>query len=99
MAKLSDVDIDARLAQLTGWGRQGDEIAREYTFGDFMEALGFVNAVAELAEAADHHPDILIHGYKRVKLTLSTHSEGGLTGRDFDLAARIDASPAGKAGE
>ena len=98
MAQLSEVEVQARLAQLTGWEWVGDEIVRQYTFKDFMEAIGFVNVLADLAEAADHHPDILIHGYKRVRLTLSTHSEGGLTERDFDLAAKIDAGHPGSSG-
>ncbi len=66
---------------------------RELKFADFAAAIAFVNRVAELAEAANHHPDILVHGWNKVRLTLSTHSEGGLTGADFELAAQIDALP------
>ena len=69
---------------------EGSSIVRELKFADFAAAIAFVNAVAELAEAANHHPDILVHGYNMVRLTLSTHSEGGLTGADFRLAARIE---------
>ena len=61
---------------------------RESTLADFAAAIGFVDRVAGLAEAANHHPDILVHGYNRVRLTLSTHSAGGLTAADFDMAAR-----------
>jgi len=63
---------------------------RELKFDDFAAALAFVDRVGEAAEAANHHPDILLHGWNKVRLTLSTHSEGGLTGADFDLAARLD---------
>lgn len=91
MALLSDADIDQRLAATGGWERRGgDSIDREWKFADFAEAMGFVDRVAELAEAANHHPDILLHGWNKVRLTLSTHSEGGLTAADFDLAGRID---------
>jgi Pterin-4a-carbinolamine dehydratase len=62
-----------------------------FTFADFAGAIAFVNRVAEAAEAANHHPDILVHGWKHVRLTLSTHSQGGLTDADFALAAQIDA--------
>ena len=63
---------------------------RELKFADFAAAIAFVNRVAELAERANHHPDILVHGWNRVRLTLSTHSDGGLTDADFELAAGID---------
>ncbi len=68
----------------------GDAIAREYKLADFAAAISFVNRVAELAEAANHHPDILVHGWNRVRLELSTHSAGGLTDADFALASQID---------
>jgi 4a-hydroxytetrahydrobiopterin dehydratase len=91
MAVLPDADIEQRLTEIGGWRRgEGSSIVRELKFGDFAAAIAFVNAVAELAEAANHHPDILVHGYNMVRLTLSTHSEGGLTGADFRLAASID---------
>jgi len=90
MALLSDDDIDARLAQ-SAWQRDGDDIVREWKFADFAAAMAFVNRVADAAEAADHHPDILLHGWNKVRLALSTHSEGGLTAGDFELAARLDA--------
>ncbi len=72
-----------------GWENNGAAITRLYKFSDFKEAMTFVNRVAGLAEAADHHPDILIR-YNKVQLTLSTHSAGGLTEKDFALARQID---------
>jgi 4a-hydroxytetrahydrobiopterin dehydratase len=90
MARLDESDIEQRLRQLHGWERHGDEIRRTYSFPDFKGSMAFVNRVAELAEAADHHPDILVT-YSKVTLTLTSHDAGGLTERDFRLAARIDA--------
>jgi 4a-hydroxytetrahydrobiopterin dehydratase len=86
---LSDEDIAARLAS-SAWVREGRVIAREWKFDDFAHAIAFVNRVADAAEAANHHPDILLHGWNKVRLELSTHSEGGLTGADFKMAARLD---------
>ena len=77
------------LKKLPGWELQDGAITKLYKFKDFLEAMAFVNRVAESAEAADHHPDILIR-YNRVKLTLVTHSAGGLTEKDFQLAGKID---------
>ena len=87
--KQSQADLDARMKTLHGWTLQGDEISKQYTFKDFPTAIAFVNKLAPEAEAADHHPDILIN-YKRVTLTYSTHSEGGLTDKDFAGAAAAD---------
>ena len=89
MAKLSQADVDQRMKDLRGWTLQGDEITKQYTFKGFPEAIAFVSRLAPEAEAADHHPDILIN-YKRVTLTYSTHSEGGLTDKDFAGAAGAD---------
>lgn len=89
MTLLSDREIDAGLAA-GEWRRDGQAIARELTFEDFGQAIAFVNRVAEVAEAANHHPDIHLHGWNKVCLELSTHSEGGLTRADLDMAARID---------
>lgn len=86
---LSQEDIDQRLADLTHWHQEGRRIAREFTFASFKEAIDFVNQVAEAAEEMDHHPDFDI-SYKRVILSNTTHSEGGLTRRDFRLAEKID---------
>ncbi len=89
MALLSDAEIDERLSG-SEWTREGDEIVRELKFDDFAAAMAFVNRVAEAAEDANHHPDILVHGWNKVRLSLATHSEGGLTAADFDMAGRID---------
>jgi 4a-hydroxytetrahydrobiopterin dehydratase len=90
MALLSDAQIEQHL-EGAEWRREGAEIVRELTLADFAAAIAFVDAVAEAAEAANHHPDILLHGWNKVRLTLSTHSDGGLTDADFALAAQIDA--------
>ena len=82
MPKLSSTDAEQRIANLSGWTLYGDEIRKQYTFAGFLAAIAFVNRIAAEAEAADHHPDILIN-YKRVTLTYSTHSEGGVTEKDF----------------
>ena len=88
---LTDAQIDDRLAGVEHWRRGEDRtIVREWTFADFAAALAFVNRVGELAEAANHHPDILLHGWKKVRLTLCTHSQGGVTDADFQLASQLD---------
>lgn len=90
MALLDEDDIQSRLDDLPGWGRDGDSIKREYKFDDFEGSVDFVNRLTPAAEEMNHHPDISI-SWNKVELTLSTHSEGGLTGSDFELAGRIDA--------
>jgi 4a-hydroxytetrahydrobiopterin dehydratase len=90
MALLSDAQIEQQL-QGSEWRREGSAIVRELPLADFAAAIAFVNRVAKAAEAANHHPDILLHGWNKVRLTLSTHSQGGLTEADFGLAAQIDA--------
>ena len=72
------------------WTEQDDALVRDFEFSDFAAALAFVNRVGQAAEEANHHPDILLHGWNKVRLTLSTHSEGGLTGKDRELAGTID---------
>lgn len=89
MPPLDEDEIDRRLRD-GEWEREADAITRELRFDDFLAAVAFVNRVAEAAQAADHHPDILVHGYNKVRLILSTHSEGGVTERDFELASAID---------
>jgi 4a-hydroxytetrahydrobiopterin dehydratase len=89
MALLPDDDVARRLSRV-GWERDGDSIVKTVKKKDFAEALAFVNAVGERAEAANHHPDVAIR-WNTVTLRLSTHSEGGLTEKDFALAAEIDA--------
>lgn len=88
---MDDDTIAAGLARVPGWARAGGAIARTYRFTDFRAALAFVNRVGELAERQNHHPDITIH-YNEVVLTLWSHDAGGVTERDFRLAAAIDAT-------
>jgi 4a-hydroxytetrahydrobiopterin dehydratase len=87
---LSDAEIASRLRS-SEWERQGAEIVREWKFADFAEAIKFVDRVAAAAEQANHHPDILVHGWNKVRLTLSNHAAGGLTEIDFTIASRFDA--------
>jgi 4a-hydroxytetrahydrobiopterin dehydratase len=89
MSRLDDTGIAQALGQTPGWERAGGEIRRTYRLKDFREALAFVNRVGDLAEGAGHHPDIDIR-YSAVTLALSTHSAGGLTAKDFELARAID---------
>jgi 4a-hydroxytetrahydrobiopterin dehydratase len=89
MAILTPQQIAARLKSLEGWSAEGKTIRKEYKFQDFPEAVLFVSALVPGAEDADHHPDIEIH-YKRVILTYSTHSEGGVTEKDLNGAAMAD---------
>jgi 4a-hydroxytetrahydrobiopterin dehydratase len=89
MPKLTAPEIEQRMKSVNGWTREGDAIRKQFTFADFLQAIAFVNRLAPEAEQADHHPDILIN-YKRVTLTYSTHSEGGLTEKDFVGAATAD---------
>jgi 4a-hydroxytetrahydrobiopterin dehydratase len=89
MALLSDDDIETRLGRLNEWRREGDSIVREFKFDDFQGSVDFVNRITPPAEEMNHHPDIAI-SWNRVTLTLSSHSEGGLTENDFELATRID---------
>jgi 4a-hydroxytetrahydrobiopterin dehydratase len=86
---LGDEEVASRLRPLA-WEREGDEIVREWRFEDFNEAIAFVNRVAEVAEEANHHPDIFVHGWNKVKLALINHAAGGLTDTDFAVAARFD---------
>ena len=88
--RLSEEEIEEMLSRLEDWRREGDWIVREFKFENFKRALEFVNRVADEAEAMDHHPDILIHGWNKVRLSVMTHSVGGLTEKDFKLAERIN---------
>jgi 4a-hydroxytetrahydrobiopterin dehydratase len=89
MARLSDEQIDERLADLPGWERTGDAIRRGFELADFKGSVDFVNRLTPEAEAMNHHPDLEI-SWNRVTVTITTHSEGGLTANDFELAGRID---------
>ena len=90
MTVLSDDKVREALRSVKGWSQKGQEITKTIEHKDFVHAMGFVNTVALLAEKANHHPDIDIR-WNSVTLTLSTHSEGGLTEKDFALARSIDA--------
>jgi 4a-hydroxytetrahydrobiopterin dehydratase len=92
MPKLSEPEILDRLPAAKGWERHGDMLVRSWQFPSFRRALEFVNQVAALAEKHDHHPDIVL-SYRVVRLELSTHSDGGLTERDFTLAGEVNALP------
>jgi 4a-hydroxytetrahydrobiopterin dehydratase len=88
--KLDDSRISQELAKLKGWTRQGDEIAKTFSFKNFYETMSFVNAVAHIANKLDHHPDMEV-GYNKLKIRFSTHSVGGLSENDFAAAGKIDA--------
>ena len=90
MPPLADAEIAAALESLPGWARAGDEIVKEFDCGSFPGAVAFVVRVGFLAEKANHHPDIDVR-WKRVRIALSTHDAGGLTNKDLDLAAEIEA--------
>jgi 4a-hydroxytetrahydrobiopterin dehydratase len=90
MPLLNDDEIEGRLEQLSEWSREGDSIKREFKFEDFQASVDFLNRITPPAEEMNHHPDIAI-SWNRVECTLSTHSEGGLTEADFELAGRIEA--------
>ncbi len=89
MALLSKEQVTKELAKLQGWKISGGDITRTFELKDFVHSMGFVNSVALLAEKANHHPDIDIR-WNKVTLALSTHSEGGLTEKDFTLAREIN---------
>ena len=84
-----------RMASESVWRQEGEALVRDFEFGDFRAAMAFVNRVADAAEEVNHHPDILVHGWNKVRLTLSTHSEGRVTDNDHALAQRIDGLVAG----
>lgn len=90
MQKLTEEQIAASLTELDGWTHRGVHIERKLTFAHFMDAIAFINRIASLADAADHHPEIF-NVYNRVELVLTTHDAGGLTTKDFALARQIDA--------
>ena len=85
MAKIAGTEVRRRMTDLPDWAAEGEVITRQFTFAGFPEAIAFVVRLGFAAEAVDHHPDLLIN-YKRVKVSYSTHSEGGLTDKDFDGA-------------
>ena len=91
--KLSDAAIQQRLAKLKNWQRQGTSITKEFVLDSFSGATKFIAKIAPIANRMDHHPDVEIYQYKRVKIILTTHDANGITKNDFDLAAKIDALP------
>ena len=91
MARLSDQEIDEELEKCDGWRREGDAIAKDFDRGDFAGSVDFVNAIAPSAEDMNHHPDLEI-SWSKVKVTITTHSQGGLTSNDFELARKVDAA-------
>jgi 4a-hydroxytetrahydrobiopterin dehydratase len=88
--KLNEANINQYLAKSGEWRREGNMLLRDFKFENFKSAMEFANRVAQEAETMDHHPDILIHGWNNVRLSVTTHSEGGLTEKDFKLAERIN---------
>ena len=90
MAVLSEGEIDDRLAGLEGWARKGDAISKEFKFDDFRGSIDFITRITPVAEEMNHHPDLAV-SWNSVTVSLSTHSEGGVTENDFELAGQIDA--------
>jgi 4a-hydroxytetrahydrobiopterin dehydratase len=90
VALLEENEIEEKLAQLEGWEREGEAIAKRFGCGDFVGSVRFVSSLVEPAEAMGHHPDLEI-SWDTVTVTISTHSEGGLTSADFELAGKVDA--------
>jgi len=89
MARLSEAGIAAKLAGVPGWRRRGNAVERTWTFDTFVEAVAFMNRVFALAEAANHHPDLL-NSWTKVRIRFTTHDAGGLTERDFRMAAKVN---------
>ena len=90
MPILTQDEITKNLSSLFGWMQEGSQIAKLFQFKDFAVALAFVNKVGAEAEKMGHHPDIFIHSWNKVKITISTHSEGGITKKDFQLVEKIE---------
>jgi 4a-hydroxytetrahydrobiopterin dehydratase len=90
MSKLNLDQINSNLKNLNDWNYENDSITKQFQFKDFIEALSFVNAVGLEAEKMDHHPDILMFAWNKVKISISTHSAGGVTENDFEFAQKIE---------
>ena len=90
MTLLTQNEIRKNLSTLSGWTQEENQITKQFQLKDFAEALSFVNKLGAEAEKLDHHPDIFIHSWNKVKITISTHSEGGITKKDFQLAEKIE---------
>jgi len=89
MVKMTENDIKKALSSMKEWSYKDNEIYKEYVFNNFMQSVKFVNIIAPVAESLKHHPDIFI-SYNKVRVTLTTHDEGGVTEKDIDLAKKID---------
>lgn len=98
-AKLTKREIKQGLARLNGWRHSGSTLTKEFTLSSFTGAAKFITRIAPIANRMDHHPDLQLHRYKRVKIMLTTHDAGGITRKDFDLAARIDGLAPPRAGQ
>jgi 4a-hydroxytetrahydrobiopterin dehydratase len=96
MARLDDAAIETALRSLPGWSREGDVLVRVLRRRNWRDAIALVDAVAAEADRRDHHPDLCVTGYRTVTFRLTTHSEGGITQRDLDLARRIEELAAGE---
>ncbi len=90
MSLLSENEIRSKLNKLIGWIYSEEQIIKEFQLKDFREALAFLNKIGEAAEVMNHHPDMLLYSWNKVKISISTHSEGGVTNKDFELAAKIE---------
>jgi 4a-hydroxytetrahydrobiopterin dehydratase len=90
MALLNENEITQHIKAVNNWRFSENQIGKEFKFKDFKEALSFINKVGEFAEDMNHHPDILLHSYNKVKITLSSHDAGGVTEKDFKLAKKIE---------
>jgi 4a-hydroxytetrahydrobiopterin dehydratase len=90
MKVLPAAEIHEKLNEISGWTYLDNSISKEFKLNDFKSALAFVNRIGDEAEKMDHHPDIFIHSWNKVKITISTHSEGGVTQNDFNLAKKIE---------
>ncbi len=88
--QMSFEEIETRLRNVKNWNRSGNSLEKEYEFKDFRQAIQFVNKVADVAEAENHHPNILLHDWNKVRLALSTHAVSGISQKDFSLASKID---------
>ena len=86
---LSRIDIANALSPLTGWSYNDNRIEKDFSFGDFGDALKFINMIGEKAEKMNHHPDMLLHGYRHVTVMITSHDAGGVTSKDFTLAHAI----------
>lgn len=90
MSLLTENEVGKKLSNFVGWIYSKKQISKEFKFAEFKGALAFVNKVGNAAEGMDHHPDILMHSWNKVKISISTHSEGGVTNKDFQLAEKIE---------